>query len=397
VTAGPGTFGPGGFGPLLPGEEEAVAALARQGFGIPREFFDRSVAVFGPEVLRAQRHDGRVVGATAIWPMDQWFGGRAVPSQGVAMVTIDPAERGRGHGTALLRGVLEEARATGAALSVLYPATFPLYAKAGYGRAGVSLGWSAPPAALAGPVPQGGSVTRIDASDAGPLAALRRRELAMSNGLPERNEGLWTFALNPDGEAADVFLLNGPAGPEGYIAVTPPKRRSITVADYCVLSRRAARLALSFLAGYRAQVDRVAWRGGPDDALALLATETGVQIDAREEWLLRVVDIERALTLRGYPAGVEAELVLDVADPLFSANSGPFRLTIAKGGGTVTRLESAVKPKLSLNVTTLSTLYSGHKGAALLRQVGLLEGEDSTIATALRVFAGPPPWMPDRF
>ncbi len=389
--------GEGGFGPLFPGEMDAVALLARQGFGLPREHFDRAVAVFGPEVLRALRANGRTVGSAAVWGMNQWFGGRPVPAQGVAVVAVDPAERGRGHGTTLIRNVLDEARAGGAALSVLYPATLPLYTKAGYGKAGVWLNWSAPPSALVVPVPGDGVITRIDASDAAPLAALRRTVLETANGLPERNEGLWTFALNPDGEPTDVYRLNGPAGPEGYIAVTAPKERRLTVADHCLLSRRAARLALSFLAGYRAQVDRVDWRGGPDDPLALLTVETGLRIDAREEWLLRIVDIEAALTRRGYPAGVDAELTLDVTDPLFPANAGAFTLSVAGGRGVVSRTPPPKSARLSLNVSTLSTLYSGHKGAPLLRQIGLLEGDDKAVAAASRVFAGPSPWMSDRF
>ncbi len=397
------TVGQGAYGPLLPEEREAGVLLVRQGFGSPREQIERAIDLFGPQVLRGLRGaGGTLVGHAAVWPVDQWFGGRPVPAQGVAAVAIDPAERGRGHGTALVRAVLDEARAGGAALSILYPATLPLYAKAGYGRAGVSLDWSAPPTVLAtAPPPQDGTITRADPKDATPLAALRRGLLTIGNGLLERNEALWSFALCPFGELSELYLLNGPGGPEGYIAVAPPSQRSLAVADHCVLSRRAARLALSFLASYRAQVDRVRWRGGPDDPLALLAAETGARIDAREEWLLRVVDIERALCARGYPRDVEANLRLDVTDPLFAANSGCFRLRVSGGRGTVARVDPADSLSesggLSLGIAALSTLYSGHKDAALLRQVGLLAGDDGSVSGAMRLFAGPSPWMPDRF
>lgn len=397
------TAGQGAYGPLLPEEREAGVSLVRQGFGSPREQIERAIDLFGPQVLRGLHGaGGTLVGHAAVWPVDQWFGGRPVPAQGVAAVAVDPAERGRGHGTALVRAVLDEARSGGAALSVLYPATLSLYAKAGYGRAGVSLDWSAPPAVLTTALPpQDGTITRADPQDATPLAALRRGLLTIGNGLLERNEALWGFALCPFGELPDLYRLNGPGGPEGYIAVAPPSQRSLAVADYCVLSRRAARLALSFLAGYRAQVDRVRWRGGPDDPLALLAAEVGARIDAREEWLLRVVDIEGALGARGYPRDVEADLRLDVTDPLFAANSGRFRLSVSGGRGTVARVDPAASltesDGLSLGIAAFATLYSGHKDAALLRQVGLLAGDDGSVAAAMRLFAGPSPWMPDRF
>lgn len=405
------TAAAGGYGPLLPEERADAAALVRQGFGIPREYFDRSVELFGPDVMRCLRagpetgRAGNLVACAAVWPMDQWFGGRPVPSCGVAAVAVDPAERGRGYGTALMRGLLEEARAGGAALSVLFPATLPLYSRLGFGRGGVSFDWSAPPASLfAGPPPGDGWVRRTASSNASHLAALRRSLLASANGLVERNEGLWSFALCPDGSPADVYTLDGPGGPEGYIAVAPPADRKLSVVDLCLLSPRSVRLAQSVLAGYRAQVDRVSWRGGPDDPLALLAPDIGPRVDARDEWLLRILDVRGALEARGYPSQIVAELTLDVADSVIPGNSGRFRLRLAGGKATVDLLPGGVGgggktagAVLSLSVAALATLYGGHKGPHALRQVGLLRGGEDAMALAALIFSGPAPWMPDRF
>lgn len=406
---------PGGFGPLLPEDRVDAATLVRQGFGIPREYFDRSVELFGPGVMRGLRAGpeagsaGGLVACAAVWPMDQWFGGRPVPSCGVAAVAVDPAQRGRGYGTALMRGLLEEARAGGAALSVLYPATLPLYTRLGFGRGGVSFDWSAPPAALsAGPPPRDGWIRRTDASDAGQLAALRRSLFTTTNGLVERNEGLWSFALCPDGAPSDVYTLGGSGGLEGYIAVAPPADRKLNVADLCLLSPRAVRLAQGFLGGYRAQVDRVTWRGGPDDPLVLLAPERGVRADACDEWLLRILDLPRALESRGYPPGVAGELTLDVSDALIPENSGCFRLSLSDGKASVRPLPRALnnadkaggrtgKAVLSLSIAALACLYGGHKGPHVLRQVGLLRGGEEALALASLFFSGPAPWMPDRF
>lgn len=401
----------GGFGPLLPEERADAAALVRQGFGIPREYFDRSVELFGPDVMRGLRagpeagSTGQLVACAAVWPMDQWFGGRAVPSCGVAAVAVDPAERGRGYGTALMRSLLEEARAGGAALSVLYPATLPVYTRLGFGRGGVSFDWSAPPAALAaGPPPEDGWIRRTDASDASQLAALRRSLLTTANGLVERNEGLWSFALCPDGAPSDVYTLGGPRGVEGYVAVAPPSDRKLVVADLCLLSPRAVRLAQRFLAGYRAQVDRVSWRGGPDDPLVLMASDSGPRADARDEWLLRILDLRRALEARGYPPVVAGELILDVTDAMIPENSGTFRLRLSDGKAALDRVPEktggggkAAGAVLSLSISALAALYGGHKGPHILRQVGLLRGGEEALALAALFFSGPAPWMPDRF
>ncbi len=404
--------------------------MARQGFGLSRDLFDRYAALFGSEAirrLRIGRPGGDALAAcAALWAMDQWYGGRPIPTQAVAMVAVDPAMRGAGLGSALMRAVLAEGRASGAALSVLCPATLPFYRRLGYGRGGVTCRWSAPPTALidglhgglqGGGNDRDGALRPTDPLEAAPLAALRRPMLAGGNGVPERNEALWTLALCPDGEPADVFLLEGGDGrdPEGYIAVTPPRNRRLSVADLCVTTGRSARLALRFLAGYRAQVDRVVWRGGPDDPLALLA-EDGVRMDGREEWLLRVLDVRAALTGRGYPDGVAASVQLDLTDPLIPANHGRFRLRVADGRAAVaadaaadtaadaTTIATAGQPPVAaLGIAAFASLFTGHASARSLRQTGLLragdgDGDgDEAVALLDRLFGGARPWMPDRF
>lgn len=410
----PGRFSgkPAGFGPLEEHEREAAAYLARLGFGHSNDFFYRTCEVFGWDVVRGLRRDGRLGGVAATWTVPQWFGGCPVKAQAVAMVTVDPTIRAQGLGGALMTGLLEEAQSRNCALSILYPATMPLYSKAGYGRGGVSLNWSAPPSALANG--RGfdiqGVIERISGDDAGPLAELRRPMLASENGMVERGEGLWLFSLTtPEGEPAEVFLLGGPAGPEGYIAISPPHERRLVITDMCIPTRRSARLAINLLTGFRTQVDEIQWFGGSDDPLALLAGDSGTRIIGREEWLLRIVNVEDALRDRGYAAGAAGSLTLNITDPLFSGNNGRFRLSVSHGRAEVTRLSRAEGPLeegssetvpetgITLSVSALASLYSGHAGADRLRQVGLLGGDDASVTTAARLFTGSAPWMPDRF
>ncbi|MGQ9368664.1 GNAT family N-acetyltransferase [Azospirillum sp. ST 5-10] len=381
------------YGPYRDGDADAVAYLARQAFGLSRPHFERSRDLFGADCLRVLRRGGRPVAAAAVWSWDQWFGGRPVPSRAVAFVSADPAARGGGLATRLMHGVLTEAQEAGCALAVLYAATQPLYAKVGFARAGSWFRYRAAPEVLfqgrAEALPR-----RLEPFDADRLAALRRRELEQGNGLPERSDAAWTYALHPCGEEgrADVFL----AGSDGYVAVMPPRDRRLTVADVCAPSRDAVRQILAFLAGYRSMVREVVWPGGPEDPLVHAAFEAKVAVDGWEEWLLRVVDVERALTRRGYPAGVEAELLLDVADPILGRNHGAFHLRVAGGRGTVQR-RPAGAGGLRLGIAALAPLFSGHLGPAALRRLGLVQGTDADLAAAAGLFAGPRPWMPDRF
>lgn len=378
-----------------------VARLARHGFGQSRDLFDRYAALFGTDTIRCLRPGtgGPPLACAAVWPMEQWFGGRPLPAWAVAMVAVDPAARGTGAGSALMRAVLTEGRASGAAVCVLHPSTLPFYRRLGFGRGGVTCNWSASPTVLAAPdTPADGLVRPTDPLDAVPLAALRRTLLASANGLPERNEAMWTLALCPEGEPSEVFLLCAPDGaPEGYIALTPPRDGRLTVADLCLPTARSARLARRLLAGYRAQVQRVLWSGGPDDPLALLAEDTGVRLDGREEWLVRVLDVRRALATRGYPRTVQACINFETNDPLVLENCGRFHLEVAGGVGVIADHAQDDAPTVSLDIASLSSVFTGHAGAVTLKQAGLLHGEEKASGQLDLLFCGARPWMPDRF
>ncbi|WP_051340678.1 GNAT family N-acetyltransferase [Azospirillum halopraeferens] len=388
------------FGPYRDGDAGAVAYLARHAFGLTRESFERARDLFGADTLRVLRRAGRPAGSAAVWTWNQWFGGRPVPSRAVAFVSVDPAARGGGLATGLMRAVLEEAHGAGCALAVLYAATQPLYAKVGFARSGSWFRYRIAPDRLAAGRP-GALPQPMETFDADVLAGLRRREAAQGNGLVERTEAAWTYALHPFGEEgrADVFLT-GPAGaPDGYVAVMPPSGRRLVVVDHCVLSGSALRRVRDFLAGYRSMVDEIVWVGGPEDPLVHGAHEARAAVDGWEEWLLRVVDVEAALTARGYPPGATGDLTITVADPLFACNHGCFHLTVANGRGTVTRPADAGTGGrgVRLSVAALAPLYTGHLGPAALARQGLMEGTADDLATAARLFAGPRPWMPDRF
>lgn len=388
---------PPAYRPLIDSDMGAVAYLERQGFGTPREVLDHYRALFGDEVMRVTDRAGRITGFAAMWPFPQWFGGAPVPSRAIASVVTDPTLRGQGDGTALVAGLLREAADGGAGVAVLYASTRSLYRKMGFAPAGVITAFRTPARALS--ADRLSAFPRLaDSQDTGRLAALRRPLLARSNGMAERTPAMWSLALRDDSRPADVFLLPGPDedGPaEGYLAVCPPDDRRLVVVDQCVLTPHAARTAAAFLAGYAMQVDWVVWKGAYADPLALGAVDSGTAIEEWEEWLLRVVDVERALSTRGYPAGLSGSVVLDVTDPLLPANNGRFRLDVTNGRAAVRRLDGPGPFDLALSVCALASLFTGHTAPAALSRAHEIISLNDSFLTLL--FSGPHPWMPDRF
>ena len=101
-----------------------------------------------------------------------------------------------------------------------------------------------------------------------------------------------------------------------------------------------------------------------------------------------------ALSARGYPAGIDAELHLEVRDDLLPSNNGRFVLTIADRRASV---RSGGTGQMRLHVRDLAALYSGYMTPSELQAAGSLEGSDAALATAAQIFAGPRPWTPDMF
>ncbi|MEI6556961.1 MAG: GNAT family N-acetyltransferase [Rhodospirillaceae bacterium] len=393
------------IGGLKAADGAAWAGLIRRGFGLSDARIAHLRAGLGDGEIRIAHRGGALAGTAALIPMAQYFGGRPVPAAGIAAVTVDQAERGRGIAAALLRALLLEARARGLAFALLYAATLPLYRRLGFARAGVSIDYQLSVGRTLGPLAdparrEPARLIPVPDRDPAALAALRRRQGRGSNGLVERPPLLWANLISPaDQDPPDLWLIGGDDGPEGYLMLQSPAGDRLRITDLCLLTGGAARQVLGLLAGYAGRAETVLWPGGPDDPLIHLAPEVDVDIDDWDLWLGRVVDVPAALAARGYPEGLAARLDLVVEDTVIGANHGRWRLLVRDGLGTVEPAAAAspAVPVLHLAVGALAPLLTGHLGAPALGAMGLIEAEAAALALAATLFGGGAPWLADRF
>jgi predicted N-acetyltransferase YhbS len=120
---------------------EVEVDLARRSFGPvsdamrSRRLADASAAAAAGRYFAA--FDGpQPVAVATFHDMRQWWHGRAVRMAGVGGVKVAPEQRGRGTGRALVTELLRVIADRGYPLSVLYPATAPLYRSLGWELAG---------------------------------------------------------------------------------------------------------------------------------------------------------------------------------------------------------------------------------------------------------------------
>jgi predicted acetyltransferase len=378
--------------PRGPAELRALDAIITHVYQFDPGGFRRWVRGAGRENVRVVRAGGAVAGGLVLYPMGLWFGGRSVPTLGVAGVGVAAERRAVGTGSGMMRGVVLEAAARGIALSSLYPATQPVYRQAGYEQAGHrilrALAASAFDARERDP-----EVTVVRPADRAALRALYREQARGTAGLVDRSPFLWERVLAPPGGTNRAYLLRERGRPVGYV-VTQPKRREdlhqdLLLADLAFAGPAAGRRILSFLASQRSFVKTVRWWGGPQDPLYALFREQEATVERHWRWMVRICDLRRAVEARGFPTGVSAEVSLDLEDPLLPGNAGRWTLRVRGGKGRATR---GGPGRIRCDVRALAPVYTGYASPAEAALAGSLEGPADGMAALGAMFAGPAPW-----
>lgn len=410
------------------------------GFGNQPELMKRWLAHIGRRNLRSATVDGRLIGGLGIFWFKQCFGGRALDSAGVSAVTVLPEARGAGNAAAMMRQFVRDLRKQGCPLSVLHPSTYGLYRKAGYEAAGSRIEYEIDLAAL-GVRGQHGRMRRLTERDRSAVARLHRERALSGSGLIERGPQSWDqllhFGIDP--RYAYVVKRSAGRGIDGYLIYTqvgaPREPYELRIRDACAATPDATRAILSFLASHVMIAKRAVMDTGPAEPLLVAAAEDYSKVTHREAWMLRIVDLPKALEGRGYPSGLTAQVRLQVTDDVCPENAGGWLLQVQAGRGRILKDKAkgkdadagirgrrasaetrsarsrargrgvqtpGVRPgeaggSVAIDIRGLAALYSGHLSAAQLQTIGLADGPTVALADATAIFAGPAPWMNDRF
>jgi predicted acetyltransferase len=293
----------------------------------------------------------------------------------------------------MARACVREARASGAALSALYPATVALYRGAGYARAGARYEIEIAPGAAA--TRERSPRVERTTDDDPELRATYARFAARRPGFLDRGPYIWSRVFRPRKGHVGVFKVVGDRGCEGYAAVahaTHDGSGEVRAHDLVALSRPAARRLLELLSAYGSVATSVVWHGAAPDLLTSALSECRHAIRVTDYWMLRICDVERALGARGYAA--DGALDLAVEDDVAPENRGRFRLRVRGGRATV---EPGGDGTFAIDVRGLAALYSGFHDARTLIELGELDARDEDVATADALFAGRAPAMSDGF
>jgi predicted acetyltransferase len=347
----------------------------------------------------------RVLATAAAWPFRQWFGGAELGMTGIYGVTTLPEHRGAGLASRTIEQLLHEARERGVPLSALYPATLRPYRQLGFELAGTYTEHTVPLDALpdgAGPL----AVEEYRPEDLEGVRASYRRVAAGWNGPIDCDEPDWWTArvlghADPTAIHRVVVARDEAGDVRGYLTLVKERaqgdfRVSFRLACRHLVAGDAAALSslLGYLRGFRGLGQSVSFVGAPADPLTLVVAEQRVKPTRTIRWMLRLLDVPRALEQRGYPP-VSGRASIAVDDPLFADNRGPWLIEAEDGRVRVTKADRAEgRP---LHIRTLSSLFSGYASPHDAVRLGMLDADDPAVPLFATWFAGPAPFMLDFF
>jgi predicted acetyltransferase len=379
---------------------EAWQLLCRA-FNWPRSDEDRFVATAGPlERTRGVFVGGQLAAFSRVRPFGQHWGGRRVPMGGYSPVVTAPEHRGRGLATLVTTAHFEALRDRNEPLAGLFPASTPLYRKAGFGLAGVWTERELPADRLRALPTRADVVMRLaDRGDRPAIEACYARVAPATSGWLDRPAVWWERILDERWAERQIYVVEGTDGLDGYVVYEhlPAERWGFTIRVHEVVARRPeVALALWRLVGTSSSLVRtVLAKGPPEHPLLLILPEQDLRPVQELRWMLRLIDASAAVAARGFPPGLRAVVDLSVADAACPWNDGLHRLEVEDGSGT---LVPGGTGAFRVDASALATLYAGYASAGALAAAGLLRGaEPADIAALEAVFAGPTPWMPDFF
>ncbi|HSL11323.1 MAG TPA: GNAT family N-acetyltransferase [Actinomycetota bacterium] len=389
----------------VPREDErgAVARVLAASINVPLDRTLERSSIWHLDDVRVGRVDGAVVAVGAEVRFHQWFGGRPVDCSGIWGVGTLPEHRGSGLASAVTGAVLDDARARGDAITALFPAVLPPYRRLGFELAGTYVQHQVELDAL--PAAGGHDLPAVEIADPErDVRAIRElfdRWAAAHNGPVAPREDAWwveRWLSHPYDPMFRALVVRGDDGPEGFATVTREPASGplgdvsfgLSCEPLVATTERALRAILEYLRAHRGIGRWARWSAPPHDPVSLLLPEAQLSTGLRYLWMLRILDVARALEARGYPP-VDVDVTFAVEDPRYAENSRGWRLRVAAGSPSV---EPAPTPARPLPIGALSSMYTGFLRADDAVLLGFLDRADPVVDGFRTLFAGPDPWNP---
>lgn len=308
---------------------------------------------------------------------------------GVSAVSTPPKHRRKGFVRQLLFESLREYRKRDQYYSVLWPFEYSFYRKFGWGMCNEAAAITCPPDALSFVdrvnIPSGSAFVDLETDRWEELA--RVYEACNDHDLAMRRTEEWWRKRVFQGWKSDPYVSGWERDGElrGYLvyAIEEEDDRTMNVWDIGYVDHEAYVELIRFCRYHDSQVECVSIRDADGTVLHDCVDDPReVEIEISPGPMIRIVDVEQALSDLSYSAG--GSVVLSVNDELADWNDGCFRITVEDG--TASCEPTTENPDATVDVATLSQIAVGYCSVERAIRIGNVDATESAGRTLSKLF-----------
>lgn len=390
---------------LMDEDAEAARQLGFEAFGMPASPPDESASIRQP----GRTSFGAFSGETLVAKMvdrdyDSYYGGAALPTSGIAGVTVAAEFRGRGTLAPLFAATLAHARERGALISTLFPTAPRIYRRFGYEVVSDYYTAQVATAALAAAAvarSEEVSARRATAADFDAIRSvydawaqqqngpLTRRGVSFPATAEEFLSAFTGVSVAVDVSGAVLGYASWERGPSyGETAV-------LKVSDLLATTGDAYRALMLALGSFSSVTPNTRIDTSGDDLVRIFLPSNEWRVVDSSAYMLKLLDVAGAFSARGYPGGFAGALGFELSGDFLTDLDGGYLLEVAAGSGHCSR---GARQDRVFTPHGLALLFAGRQSSANLRAAGQLSGGDrqqDSLWDAL--FGGQQPHIRDYF
>ncbi len=373
---------------------EQYVSIAERSFGVPLP--DAPVQRSNGLVRLAADAKGVIGGAIAL-PFTQYFGGRPLSSAGLSLVCVDPSARGVGVARMVVDSLVDHLRERGVALVALWTPSPGIYRRWGWEVAGGASAYTVPVTSLR-TMPRRHSSVVAD-PDPGSVFALHAELASHWDGALHRPRWWWGWKASAAAQERHHYGVANEDRLDGYVAYStqplPEWGQSVVVEDLWARDGGTFSALCTFLSKHSSFTPHIRFAPGvlpSPPELSLWLPQYDWHEHPWHPWMLRIIDIESALTTRGWPVGVRANISLRMVDGPMAGTELDLMIEDGKA-----RLGHGGGRQVMLTERGAAAWFSGCWSASRLARAGLITTGDAHALATMDSLVATRPWLPDRF
>lgn len=354
---------------ILPEEMQAASDLSSQAFsnGEIRKYTSstdkRAVDRYG-----LFDEDGLAAKVAVIQYQIHLGAGKIAEMGGVAGVACYPEKRGRGYVGMLLKYSLEQMRAQGQSISMLFPFSQAFYRKYGWEWAGEVRRYSVP-THIFNPSQETEKVRRASVTD---TEAIKECYTSVANryrGMIFRNDSEWLNLLQGGDKLTNYIYVYAPEGEvRGYLIMKEGIREKTSIREFLCTDIVAHKALLGMLRRMNMQVEHFKWKAPSDDLTWWSLGHDDVNTRVTPVCMVRIVDVRKAISLLNPSNSNSGNFSFLVKDEYAPWNSVSWKVGCTDDALTVE--QSNTDPDFELSIQALSQCYLGTPNTSQVRSAG---------------------------